>query len=96
MRCCGFRFLDGLTNKRREQAEQLAQKALEDARRQQEDERATVVAAAVAAAQQSKTVSAPTTPVAPPTGTLREGKNECSSTCLFYSNMYRIQFFLWD
>ena len=85
--CHHSRFLAGLTNRRREQAEQLAQKALEDARRQQEEERAAAAAAAAAAAQQNKTVSAPTTPVAPPSGTLREGKHHLFSCCPFLDHL---------
>ena len=64
-----FRFLEALTDKRREQAENLAETALREAKIRQEDER---VAAALAeakknAAAKSMPSTPASTPSAPPT-----------------------------
>jgi len=64
----GFRFLDALTNKRRETQDKLAEKAMEDARRKHEQE----------SQQNGSAVSTPatpaTTPTAPPTTGIRDGR----------------------
>jgi len=63
-----YRFLDTLTNKRRETQDRLAEKAIEEARKKQDQDAATQ--------QNGSAVSAPvtpaTTPTAPPAG-IREG-----------------------
>ena len=73
-----FRFIANLTEKRRQNAEKLAEKALSDAKKKQEE---AAKAAAEAAAKEAKQngVSAPTTPATSPTSPtgLREGITLC-------------------
>jgi len=70
----GCRFLDALTNKRRETQEKLAEKAIDEARRRQEQD------AVKAAEQNGSAVSAPVTPATTPTAPLpsaiREGVDQ--------------------
>ena len=64
-----FSFIDALSNKRREQAEKLAEDALKEAKKRQDEEKAAAQAAAEAEAKkQSKSVPATpaSTPMAPP------------------------------
>jgi len=66
-----LRFLDALTNKRRETQEKLAEAAIEEARKKHEQ------ASTTAGQQNGSVISAPatpaSTPTAPPTTGIREG-----------------------
>jgi len=66
----GCRFLDALTNKRRETQEKLAEKAIDEARRRQEQD------AVKAAEQNGSAVSAPVTPATTPAAPLPSGIRE--------------------
>ena len=72
--CFHIRFLDALTNKRREQQEKLAEKALTEARKKKEEaeRKAAAAEAAAAKSQQNGPKSAPVTPATTP-GAVREG-----------------------
>jgi len=65
-----FRFLDTLTNKRRETQEKLAEKAIEEARKKQDQITVT------GAEQNGSAVSAPITPATTPTAAQPAGIRE--------------------
>ena len=72
-----FRFLESLTVKRRQAQEQLAEKAISDAKEEEVKAAAAAAAAAEAALNQNgpTSTSAPVTPATTPSG-LREGEFE--------------------
>jgi len=70
----GYRFLDALTNQRREVQDKLAERAIEEARRKRDQE-----AAAATAQQNGSAVSAPVTPATTPTAPLPTGIREGTS-----------------